>query len=815
MLIEAPLPQGATTSWIEIVVTEDGLYPFTLTYFEAAGGASLEFIAATDPNPADTFTFVSAINETDYIRAFAARNFEEPQQPIPSVDTLIPGDMAVDVDPATNVGVVLTDGEAALNTDSFVLSIDGSSVDLTVNQNGDQFILTHTPSSPFDSFSSHTAQFDYTYGDPAVAGSVSWSFTTGFNFVALNNDALEAFETPGSRFIEAEDFNATIDGVAGQWIPDGNGGADGMPYSGGAYQDLSATHDVDYHENDDVTDDGAQSYRIGEIPNVPMGGQSTGQNAFGFGQADRGSFSLTTNYTIGWGSGAEWRNYTRDFNAGTYDIYVAVSHGDPADSGQITGTVGWVTSDASLPDQTVETIGEFSGPRTGDWGTMAYYKLHAEGNPSFPAQATVAADGDYTVRFTWDLSGDTDFFVFVPAEPFVIEVPTVLSTTPADMAPGADPNTAVSVTLANAASALNPESFVLMLDGAAVEASVTQEGDNYTVTHTPASPFEWFTDHTAQLDYTHGDPAVAASVSWSFSTSLDLTANNQAAYDAFGTAGTRFIEAEDYNGTLDGVAGQWIPGGNGGPDGMPYEGGAYSSLSATHDVDYHENDVTPDGDTYRVGLEDPNVPLGDPAIGANALGFERASRGAFSVTSNYQIGWGGANEWRNYTRDFNAGTYEVYIGASNGSGTPDAGNVNGSIGLVTSDPSQPNQTVELLGEFQGPWSGDWGTMAFYKLGEVGNPGVPAQVTMPDGVSTVRFSWGDLPGDTDFFAFVPVGPVVEIPLVGISLDGGAVTITWDQGDLYYSPTVQGDYQLVDGASGGSYDATGSPGYYMAK
>lgn len=420
VLMEFPEPRGPAQNYVEIVVPEDGLYPFELTYFELSGGATLEFFSTTDPNPSDPLTFLSLVNATDYIRAFRTRNFEEPLQETPSVDTLIPADGAVDITPDTNISALMTDGEAAVNQDSVELMLDGTVVAHTFNKTGDQIVISHQPAAAFASFTTHDVTLNYSYGDPPVQSSVSWSFTTGFNTLANNLAALDLFEnTAGTRFIEAEDFNGTDDsGTAGIWIPDANGGKDGNPYSGGAYANLSATHDVDYHENTDTTDEGSDNYRTLESPNVPMG-QHLGADTLSIERGDRGSFNITANWKIGWGDTAEWRNYTRDFNEGTYDVYAAVAHGDPISAdepGKLTGSIGIVTSDPTQPDQTVDIFGEFSGYSTGDWGTTALYKMHAVDDPGTPAQATLPA-GESTIRFTWVNAGDVDYMAFVPAEP--------------------------------------------------------------------------------------------------------------------------------------------------------------------------------------------------------------------------------------------------------------------------------------------------------------------------------------------------------------------------------------------------------------
>ena len=70
---------------------------------------------------------------------------------------------------------------------------------------------------------------------------------------------------------------------------------------------------------------------------------------------------------------------------------------------------------------------------------------------------------------------------------------------------------------------------------------------------------------------------------------------------------------------------------------------------------------------------------------------------------------------------------------------------------------------------------------------------------------------------DYLAFVPTGSTGGGGgEVGISNDGGTVSLTWDpaDGSLHFSATVDGTYEPVDGAMS-PYDATGTPGYYTVK
>lgn len=143
------------------------------------------------------------------------------------------------------------------------------------------------------------------------------------------------------------------------------------------------------------------------------------------------------------------------------------------------------------------------------------------------------------------------------------------------------------------------------------------------------------------------------------------------------------IEAEDYNFG----SGQFID--NPAPAG-------YRGQVGVAEVDFHDSRVTGDNFPYRSD---------DPVGTKVTLDFARqkfsAAGGAASDIFDYDIGEMAAGDSVNYTRTFPAGSYEVYLRES-------LFNVlhgEALLELVTSDPTQPNQTTTVLGSFLGFNSG--------------------------------------------------------------------------------------------------------------
>jgi len=82
-----------------------------------------------------------------------------------------------------------------------------------------------------------------------------------------------------------------------------------MPYLGGAFAGLSAQSGIDYANNDNPDSD---LYRLGESPNVNMDPGPGNSLTDHPGDFNRGAYSVTTSYKIGWTDGPDWEDYTRD-----------------------------------------------------------------------------------------------------------------------------------------------------------------------------------------------------------------------------------------------------------------------------------------------------------------------------------------------------------------------------------------------------------------------------------------------------------------------------------------------------------------------
>ncbi len=301
----------------------------------------------------------------------------------PLANTATPASSAVPRD--AKVRLTIEDFSTAVNLSTVKLFFDATDVtsSATISKPADITSITYSPSLMAGG-STHSYELRFTdNGTPAQSQTNKATFTVS-----------AVLGTSGQFLIEAEDFNHD----SGQAVA----GASTMPYKGGAYANLGATLDVDYHDTD-ARD--SQPYR---------GGFAVGQNVNHDQQTDAGTldvaradgWDMTANYKIGWVGAGDWFNYTRTFPANSYEVWAALSH-DPTDG--LRGSLDQVTGDPTKTNQTVVSLGTFNAPTSGAWGTDNLVQMKdSSGNV-----AVVSLSGVQTVRFDGD-SGDYDYLLFVP-----------------------------------------------------------------------------------------------------------------------------------------------------------------------------------------------------------------------------------------------------------------------------------------------------------------------------------------------------------------------------------------------------------------
>jgi hypothetical protein len=744
--------RGAADTQFDVYVDSPGIYPMRTIYNEGGGGANIELLSVAGSGKA-------LLNDTSNPQALKTYQLDASKFPayVRSLSPSVGGKTLTA--PKTIEASIVDLGTTVSGTP--VLKINGTAVTVTSSKNNGVTKVTYTPSSELTPNTEYSAELVFT--DTNGPRTNTWKFTTG----PLSSTLF---------VIEAEDFD--YDG--GKTNPQkGTAGmdVDVMPYFGGAYDTLGAIEGIDYN-NDDGND--SDQYRTetdangeNEVNITASNGQAPGNGSGGtlaIGSNDRVTYTATSNYRIGWVGGGNWNNYTRNFpnngKGGWWKVYAALSYGDVG-AGQLSGTLERVTSGVGTDTQTTELLGSFSAPGSGAWGADNLVPMkNASGG-----EAVVKLSGLNTVRFN-EPSGDFDFLIFSAAAP----PPPYINVAPRD--------------------SVLPDAVVLDwelkdTDAKVAEKSVKVFVDDQDVTSKST------VSRTNDTTYVHLDMGTTKVASGLRNWKLTFDDNSTPAINTpvtgtftvvpFDIPNIFVIEAEDFNYSDDDVNGGKTNPQKGTAgldvDVMPYDGGAYSALSAVKGVDYNNADGN-DSDVYRTE-KDEN---GENEVNITASNGNRYSntRGSFDLVSNYRIGWVAAGEWQNYTRTFPSNSYNVWAALSYDGVT--AGLLNGTLDLVTSDPTKPNQVTQRLGTFEAPGSGGWGRNELVPMKDTS--GSVAKIDL-GGVETVRFNLGS--GDFDYLLFVPAGStqVPEQPrFTSIRRNAnGSITVEWTgAGTLQYTPSL---------------------------
>jgi hypothetical protein len=270
----------------------------------------------------------------------------------------------------------------------------------------------------------HTHVGDYSVALMNPAGT-NTTFSTDNNIRLLMN---------GAFLIEAEDFNYE----GGKHISS----ASQMPYLGNAYLGLTPTLDVDFFH--DSNESGADGVRYQRGPADAEGYVETKgpgdavDNAF---NRNRGTFSVTNNYAVGWTDKFEWQNYTRTFPAGRYAIYMAAAHDGlptvPVDENTFMEINMYMSrvANPTIPDgsavgseggaQGLTKIGDFLSPPTGGWSSNDLIPLTDDTGAIVETQLS----GTQTLRLTFnEADGDADYFLLYCLDCVNVTQPTLTVT---------------------------------------------------------------------------------------------------------------------------------------------------------------------------------------------------------------------------------------------------------------------------------------------------------------------------------------------------------------------------------------------------
>jgi hypothetical protein len=768
---EADVGKGSSDIAITLYVPQPGIYPMRTVWFQGGGGANLEW-SGMEQVPKHT---ARALLNADVAKApTALRTYRETTGTVPAGITFI--------DPARNSGnpyppeVVLraeiTDGSAGpVDQGSIVMQLDGAAVTPDKSNSGGKTELTYTPPTFLTSGSTHTVIVSFSApGGQSYSGTNTFtvlSYTTIPPSMALPAAAVDK----GQIGFLLKTFQVGI--LQSNYDPaatNPENGLDTSTYGGeteihGLYgwtnlADLTMfTGPAGYYQETLVINYNGQSDNDGHFadtgPNMP-GIPGTALNESG-----------SANYAV------EMLTVLDFTKAG---LYAMVFNSDDG----FRTTVG-NPNEANRRGRPL-VLGEYDGGR-GSSDTIFYFRVLTPGLYPF---RTLYWEGGGDDSCEWSMYNmATHQYVLIndladhPADalkayqypilttkgsPYVKYFTPVRNTAYFNSNIGAGARTGtdagIKAVLVDGETAVDPLTVKLTLDSVDVTTTTTvnKVGTETTVSYQPPAPFAAGSTHVARLTF------LDRTVNWTF-----VVGSLPAA--------KFFIEAEDFNydsGKSKAEA-----------SAMPYFGGAYAGLGAVVGVDYSRGGSEPSSPLYRIG-EAEQIPM------------DRTSdrdRNISEVQVNFKIGWAGAPQWYNYTRDFPAGTYNVYAAIScDSTGAHDCRATLQQVG----DATTANQTLTELGAFDAPGThdvGGWGANALVPLKD----STGSLVALPlGGTTTLRCSLGN--GDWDYMLFTT--PAAELPKFTawrINTDG-TMTLEWTGGGtLQAAPTVLGQWQDVTGAT----------------
>lgn len=418
-----------------------------------------------------------------------------------------------------------------------------------------------------------------------------------------------------------------------------------------------------------------------------------------------------TDYDVGFTDGGDYGNYTRTFPAGTFNLYARVSGGNGPRA---------ESADVVVMGGNVSIVSSGSGPYkfgTQGRGWQTYDFMPVTDNAGNLIQITF--DGNpATLQVIQNQGSDNmNFFMLMPLNTNVV-VSTVTVT-------NVTPNGSVLYNPAGSFS-FNAFSPAAPVDANNILAQVTATNlwGQGSVSSLTASSGLTITGPSTNLSISF--PTVTNTIYSVFIQIIDANGTPSSSTVNFDTVVPTYTwEAEDF----DYSGGLYID--------NP-QTNAYSGLDGIAEVDFH---CTQHGGDYnRIGLTTEGA--GDKTRNQyNGTGYQ-----------DYDIGFNDGGNWGNYTRHYPAGTYNIYVRASNGGGGGSADS--GSISLVTSGVGTTTQTLTQLGKWGVLPTGGWQVYNWIPVKDTA--GNLARFT-GGSLQTLRMTIDGGSCNENFFLLIPVDP----------------------------------------------------------
>ena len=446
------------------------------------------------------------------------------------------------------------------------------------------------------------------------------------------------------------------------------------------------------------------------------------------------------NVQIAYNNPGNWFNYTRNYPAGNYLVYLRYNNATAGNA----ESLNLLTSGYGTSSQTTNNLGVFIGAATG--AGYAWVPL----TDQYGNKVIVNLGAGQNTLQLLSLSGLENFvaFAFVPAGTSF--PPVINNLIPNNVIPPVNANIFLNVpditySVSSHFSTVATNAIQTLINGVDVSSTATYTGSD--------------TDWSVSVPCPQNE-IVNLAINVKDATGATNTLSES--FDTF-TQNNLMIEALDFN--FNG--GQFIDNplptaGIGVATNSYYDGGIDTTNFAVTNVDYFGAwDVAPGGAelwNYR-----PN----DLGVGQEITSdFLRNKFNTVNgLAQDYDMGYWNGGFWEDYTRTIPASTYNVYARLAGGAG-PFSGT---TLALVTSSRFTSNQVTQVIGSFADPNAAGWATWHWVPL--LNSHGALATVNL-GGVQTLRLTSGNNL-NAHYMMFVPVGP----PIVTASVNRPQIQVSF--------------------------------------
>lgn len=443
--------------------------------------AILDHQPLTGSGPIDSVALFA--NQTDGNQNFNRMQIVSTSLTPPTIINVAPTNGSVFVDPSLNNVTFEVDSVASTITGTnLIVLLNGSKqTNLVFNTSGPTNQLIVSNAAPLSVNTLYSASI-------VAVDANSNTVTNNFNFNTFS---------PNNLCIDAEDYNYNSGLFDPNPVPN-------------AFANQLGVQGVDYYDVDLAGTNPAAFYRPGDKPQILL---VTGDPYDHAGFQGAGA----TDYEIGFTDAGEWQNYTRALADTNYTVYARAASGGG-------GTImieRLANSTATTTDQPKAALGTCIIPATG--GSKIYSGPMIPLTDFFgnPVQLRFPGTNTFRELAVNNRAYNLNYLIFVPNTNTATLKPYLSAGYPYPGAVGVALESAISFTIANRQTAVNPATVQLFLNSNNITGSITLSNNAAGTVVTYAAPtfLTPNTNYTLTVVYTdNGGSPTTATNTWQFTT---------------------------------------------------------------------------------------------------------------------------------------------------------------------------------------------------------------------------------------------------------------------------------------------------------